>query len=354
MTGSNYRNVLQGLDFIVQHFHQDGSAELFPRKIMTFALGFQKEVYGKDEAMRYFAESNFIDCRIRAYPDQPALAKYLHQNEIAPDLIMMDIDRSRVTSNKAFESTLKKVKTIIHEEINGVPTILRSGNGYHVIQPIEAMVLDNIAQLKNLHEKPSETFLRFAEWYLSDRKADNNHYNTLSFRNCLLRIPGSYNSKLILKHGNAADESTQVKIVQKWDGFRPNIKLLLGNFHAYLIDKRITELRKYHELKHRGRPEGDKILWIERLLQTPITDNRKYCVWRILTPYLVNARKLEYEESSTVIHEWLKKCNSVSKLSFDPNYMIKYNIRNAKRIGYYPIGFNDLLRENPDLHGMLV
>jgi hypothetical protein len=324
---------------------------LFPRKIMTPALGFQKEVHSTEEAMCYFAESNFIDCRIRAYPDHSTLANYLHQNEITPNLIMIDIDRSCFASNRAFESTLKKVRTIIHDDINGVPTILWSGNGYHVIQPIEAMVLDNITQLKDLHEKPSENFLRFAEWHLSNGRADNNHYNTLSFRNCLLRIPGSYNSKLMLKHGNALDESTQVRTIQEWDGFRPNIRLLLGSFHAYLVDHRIKELQKPHGLKHKGK---GKILWIEGLLQTPIADNRKYCVWRILTPYLVNVRKLEDEESCTIIYEWLKKCSSVSKLSFYPNYMVRYNIRNAKRIGYYPISFNDLLRENPDLHEMIV
>jgi hypothetical protein len=46
----------------------------------------------------------------------------------------------------------------------------------------------------------------------------------------MLRIPGGYNSK----HGG----KQEVKIIQRWDGNRPDIRLLLGNFHAYLIDDR--------------------------------------------------------------------------------------------------------------------
>lgn len=115
-------NVLQGLDFILRHFEEQ-SGELFPRNIMTHALGYQKEVYSKDEAMQYFAESDYMDCRIRAYHDQSSLAKYLCQNVIAPDLIMMDIDRSHFISNRAFETTLNIIKTNLYEEIGGIPTV---------------------------------------------------------------------------------------------------------------------------------------------------------------------------------------------------------------------------------------
>jgi hypothetical protein len=33
------------------------------------------------------------------------------------------------------------------------------------------------------------------------------------------------------------------------------------------------------------------IRWIENLLQTPLDDYRKYVIWRILVPYLINIRK---------------------------------------------------------------
>jgi hypothetical protein len=40
--------------------------------------------------------------------------------------------------------------------------------------------------------------------------------------------------------------------------------------------------------------------WIENLLQTPLEDHGKYCLWRILIPYLVNIRKLKAEESTAI------------------------------------------------------
>jgi hypothetical protein len=63
---------------------------------------------------------------------------------------------------------------------------------------------------------PSRKFIQFAEYYLSDNKADPCHTKGLSFKNCMVRIPGSFNSK------NGAEEE-EVKIIQRWNGFRPSI-----------------------------------------------------------------------------------------------------------------------------------
>lgn len=225
---------------------------------------------------------------------------------------MMDIDKSSFPSNKALDTSLRMIGHKVNNEINGTPTILWTGNGYHIIQPIDATVLENIIELK-IYEKPSEQFLRFAEWYLTDGKADGNHYNTLSFGNCLLRLPGSHNSKLIKGNNNTTDKSTQVKVIQEWDGYRPHIKLLLGTFHAYLVDQKIKGLNKNVQYSMSRWCSGttNKIPWIESLIQTPISDSRKYCVWRILVPYLINVRKLSDEEAFSAILEWLERCNLI-------------------------------------------
>jgi hypothetical protein len=44
-------------------------------------------------------------------------------------------------------------------------------------------------------DQPSQTFLKFAAQFLSNHKSDTN--NDPGFRSCLLRIPGSYNSKYV-------------------------------------------------------------------------------------------------------------------------------------------------------------
>ena len=70
--------------------------------------------------------------------------------------------------------------------------------------------------------------MRFAEEYLSNYKSDPSHNPSLKL--CMIRIPSSYNSKCLL--------DPEVKIIQRWDGYRPKIKLLLGSFHAYLVDQK--------------------------------------------------------------------------------------------------------------------
>ena len=89
-----------------------------------------------------------------------------------------------------------------------------------------------------------------------------------------------------------------------------------------------------------------KIWWIEKLLQTPIEDFRKFVLWRILVPYLINIRKCSAEEATSMIRDWLDKCSSLKRLDFSPNYMIKYNINSAKRNTYLPISLEKLKAEN--------
>lgn len=53
------------------------------------------------------------------------------------------------------------------------------------------------------------------------------------------------------------------------------------------------------------------ISWIEKLLQAPIHDHRKFVIWRILAPYLINVRRLSDKESFDTIGQWLFKCNEL-------------------------------------------
>ena len=193
------------------------------------------------------------------------------------------------------------------------------------------------------HQKNS----RFAEWYLSNGKADSNHFCNVSLGNCLLRIAGSHNSKCIAKNSNVADLSTQVRIIQQWNGERAPIYLLIGSFHAYLVDqkyKEMKELQRYRKNKNylpkASRNSNNSIPWIEKLLQTPINDYRKYAVWRILAPYLVNVRKLSCEKGFNIIKEWLDKCNNLKKLDFNANSKISGDLNRAVKGGYFHISLD--------------
>jgi len=110
---------------------------------------------------------------------------------------------------------------------------------------------------------------------------------------CMIRIPGSYNSKY--------SKDNLVKIFQKWDGYRPPISLLLGTFHAYIMDQKIKEMKLQKRLEKRYGSSGtsgtNKINWIEILLQIAIDDYRKNAIALILAPYLINIKKTSYQES---------------------------------------------------------
>lgn len=195
---------------------------------------------------------------------------------------------------------------------------------------------------------PSKEFLKFAELYLTNYKSDPSHHP--SFKSCMIRIPGSHNSKCVGRNNNAgiADESTEVKIMQRWNRHRPKINLLLGSFYAYLVDQKFKEIeqqQKQRFSKYSSRSTSitsiPVIPWIEKLLQTPIEDHRKNTVALILAPYLVNIKKLAYAESYNIIKGWLDKCNSLRRLDsdFSSNYRIKHALENAIKTGYKPMRY---------------
>jgi hypothetical protein len=266
-TLSSSSAVEQGLDFILSHF----SKPIWPRTISTkTAEGKQILVFNRKEALARFRQANSLDCRINAYPDH---TEYREINMQAPNFIMIDLDLEHSKSRKVLDQSLKgairKIKETFAEEAE--PTIIWTGNGYHIYQPIEAFILEQEERFSKF-DKASREFLRFAERYLSNGESDSIHNATVSFKNCMLRIPESYNSM----HGR--EGSVEVKLIRKWNGHRPKIRLLLGSFYAYLIDKKIKQLLE-HEMKSgksSSLTEGAKTIpWIEKLLQTPIHDHRK-------------------------------------------------------------------------------
>ena len=98
------------------------------------------------------------------------------------------------------------------------------------------------------------------------------------------------------------------------------------------------------------RSHNDSIDWIEKLLETPIADHRKYCLWRILAPYFANVRRLLDDESITAVKNWLVECSKLQPLEGRHSYSFKYNLNNARKVGYYPISLENLKKENPGLY----
>jgi Primase X len=161
----------------------------------------------------------------------------------------------------------------------------------------------------------------------------------------LTRIPGSHNSKCILE-----DKYSEVKILQKWDGIRPSIKgeVLYENRQKLTLKISQMEASKYY--RHSGE---SSILWIEKLLKTPIEDYRKNAVSLILAPYLINIRNLSDGDASDIIEEWLKRCASLRPLDSTLRYRVKYDLNNAIKNGIPLMKLDTLKQKNRLLYDKL-
>ena len=148
---------------------------------------------------------------------------------------------------------------------------------------------------------------------------------------------------------------------------------MLREFRRYLIQERIDN---YYKNNHNNNSKSNQttkqdsftswltqnhnhnqnqngpqsIYWIEKLLQTPIGDQRKHCIWRILAPYLVKVKNLSDEEAYSIIIAWLEGCSKLERLSFYYRPRVRNDIRSARRMGCYPISLSNLQNENPRLY----
>jgi hypothetical protein len=149
----------------------------------------------------------------------------------------MDLDLGTLGTIDKLAKALNHTLSNIKEKLGGVPSVVWSGNGYHVYQPIDVFILEEQEIFSSeKFEQPSRRLIQFAERYLTNGKMDECHNHTMSLNNCMLRVPGSFNSK--------SNPPKQVRIVQTWDGKRPDIKPLLFQFYLYLQDLRLKKIRK--------------------------------------------------------------------------------------------------------------
>ena len=146
---------------------------------------------------------------------------------------------------------------------------------------------------------------------------------------------------------------------------------------AYIVDKR-QNLTKHKSKTHttengslsqlnvlqrfyQRRNKNKFIPWIESLLKTPIPDHRKYCIWRIHAPYLINVKHLTFEEAFDIIDKWLCKCNDLEALDFDTKTKVNGCLNSAVDRGYLPISLDNphkepktLKTDNKELYNILV
>jgi hypothetical protein len=270
----------------------------------------------------------------------------------------MDLDLSIFNNKipdlvKVKDETLKKIE----QKIKGHPTVLWTGGGFHIYQPIKLDLADNTddVTLESIDRFSkfigccdndlTTELMRYLSQYFTDNRNDPGHKPSIN--SCLIRIPGTINSKY----------GSQVKLVQTWDGNSSAINYILRDFEIHLFEKAKSQSNKDpgNKIKVDGKENRNgalastKIFWIEKLLRTYIDDNRYYCLWRILVPYLVNIRGVgSNKEVQNILMDWLEGCNSVKKLSFDPKSRIKSVLKGVEH--FAPVSLKNLKGENPSLY----
>jgi hypothetical protein len=366
--------VKQGTRFILSHF--EGKQQLFPRKMSTaLSQGRQFIIYNEEQIISECIKANFIDCRLNAYPillnDDIAAAMQV------PNIIFIDIDLS-----KGFESQeeaiiklnkiLKKTLNIIQRKLDGCKqTVLWTGNGYHIYIILNTRPLELITELVELSDTPSEEFLRFAEFIFTNKKKDSCH--APSFKSCLLRIPYTLNSKCIDPTTGNYIKDPEVKIIQEFNSLAiPTINNeLLREFRLYLADKDIittklesikrrnNKFNRYHSYSSANinrTTVPSCYRWIERLLEMPIADHRKHTIYLVLAPFLIVIEHLSFEESYSIIKDWIVKCNRIEILKPSIEYFdnrIKAAINNSIQSKIPPILQGNMEKKYPDWHRQL-
>ena len=229
---SHDTKIEEGLNYLLWHFESIDRTTIWPRTISTrITEGRQMLAYDQKEVMTRFQQANFPDCRISAYPGH--MKGTVVKVKQAPNFLFIDLDSKILDLEKELKQTLVNIKTQFGDK-SIEPTVLWSGKGYHIYLPVNSLALEDESLFEDIEiYDPSRKFIQWSEQYLTDNKADPCHSKGVSFNNCMLRVPGSINSKV----------NREVTIVQHWNGVKPSIKPLLYDFYIHLADAKLKEVQ---------------------------------------------------------------------------------------------------------------
>lgn len=328
---------------------------VFPRTISTYTTsGRQIEVRSIDEVFNWFKASNFVDCRINAFP---IFTNYKGINMQLPNLVMCDLDLMKFRTEKLLLKTLDETVTNIDKDIKGaIPMVLFTGNGYHVYQPIKLPILEQESIFARF-QNPSTEFIRYAAQKWTNGKNDPSNHPSVN--SCLLRVPGSINSK----------NNKMVEIVQKWNGTRPAANRLLTGFYVKLAAKELAFKSKqqncyyqnkfmkknYRHFGHTNTSPVESIAWIENVISNcGIADYRKLFIDLVLAPYLINVKKCDYETAHAMITRWLDKCGRKNPLRFNARHKVRYALNRSRQTGIKPMKLETMKRDYADMYKEII
>lgn len=218
--------VREGIKCILSHFKEP----IFPRTIRSINTTYHgsqfKVVYDEKQMFRTYEQSKFIDCRVSIYPSLYATKEYSNDKDVnvqLADLISFDLYKSIFMRESAQIKALYAILQGFKKFLAARPTILCSGNAFHIYQPIGLHPTERIEEFRNciINGYPAlGLFLRLS-------KLDPCHVQQ-PYNPSMLLIPGTLSSNC-----EEGEERQEITIIQRWDGHRPKIDSVLIDLHQY-------------------------------------------------------------------------------------------------------------------------
>lgn len=373
-------NLSKSVDFILSHFEEP----LFPRKLKTSTSNGEFQVYTKQEVIESCEIANSKDCWINAYPECIDRTKMWDHT---PNLIFIDLDLSLFLKyrspkrilNRTLNNTLQKITKFFNNKHldfiidtpNGVskmvqPTVLWTGNGYHIYLPVmpaplnqnESIYKDKFPNLFSEYGKynglsVAEAFLKFVQLFFTSNQIRTE--KNITFNSYFVPIPNTLNANY-LSRGLRYEDSV-INIIAEWNGYRPPLKVLAKDFDKWVDQEEVNQKRKNRRkalLKDSINVvpiSHTNIDWIEKVLKMPLKDHRQYCLFRIFVPYLLNIKQLPESAVYRILLNWINLCNKEKQINFDAKTKIENILKNIK--DHRPISTSKLKYENNSLYLML-
>jgi hypothetical protein len=235
--------IKKNLQFILSHFN--GQEFIFPRAITTLESKGQRYPKNEEEALQHFLEADFKECKINGYPyfDKD------HGDNVSPSFLFIEMDLSLCNTcqypKRKLDYLLKQTLNKIEKEIHGIPTVLWTGNSYHICLPIKLSTsnhkdnspFDLVTMSKNYKSYTDDDlateFMRFSATYFTtnnhqQKDLNQNNNNNISIKSCFITVPETTNIK----------NNHIVEVIQKWDGKVSNANTIASHFLDKIMQKR--------------------------------------------------------------------------------------------------------------------
>jgi hypothetical protein len=339
--------VKENIDYIFSLFEKVGQ-QLFPRK-MAVGERFGIVVNNKDQVLYECIKGNFVDCRINAYPD--LIDADFDAGLVAPNIIFIDFDLKLFASREEFDNVVQNTKDKIKEVLGINPVVFWSGGGVHLVILLNTRPLIYVQEFKDKIKEPSREFLKFAEGFFSNSRNDPNQ--PTAFKNCSLRIPGTFNGK---------EECCmeEVKLLESAVEVANLNKTILSEYNLYLAEQIRQKQQKRPFINNtRRKPVRFGTLkdllektagyeYIEKLYQNTIDDNRYFCVWVIFARYFTKVKGMSEEQAKEKVKDWLVRCNEVKEVEkLETKLYAGFNTLDGK----YPPRLDTLKKWNEEHNG---